>query len=129
MKRESKKPQDQQDDRNSPEHGLTLLFETRFVQVIFLTLSLGQAYTGRWRVYRRIGVSASGEVKAAFRDRYNVQEVSKELMILRKRRHADTPTRRYVSPAGPFSTPGAGWLFFRPATAGRHQHYLRDAFK
>jgi hypothetical protein len=44
MKRESKKPQDQQDDRNSPEHGLTLLFETRFVQVIFLTLSLGQAY-------------------------------------------------------------------------------------
>jgi hypothetical protein len=102
MKRESKKPQDQQDDRNSPEHGLTLLFETRFVQVIFLTLSLGQAYTGRWRVYRRIGVSASGEVKAAFRDRYNVQEVSKELMILRKRRHADTfPQPAHFQRRGP----------------------------
>jgi len=62
MKRESKKPQDQQDDRNSPEHGLTLLFETRFVQVIFLTLSLGQAYTGRLRsvsAYWRIGVWGS----------------------------------------------------------------------
>ena len=55
MKRESKKPQDQQNDRNSPEHGLTLLFETPFVQdfsdVIFGT-----------RVYRtageRIGVLA-----------------------------------------------------------------------
>ena len=47
MKRESKKPQYQQDDRNSPKHGLTLLFETRFVQAIFLTLSVGQAYTGR----------------------------------------------------------------------------------
>ena len=77
MKRESKKPQDQQDDRNSPEHGLTLLFETRFVQVIFLTLSLGQAYTG-W---------------AAFRDRYNDQEVSTELMMLCQRRHTDTPIR------------------------------------
>src|ERR1700730_8581418 len=122
MKRESKKPQDQQNDRNSPEHVLTLLFETPFVQdfsdVIFGTRIYRSAY-------RRIGVSASGEVKAAFRDRYNDQEVSKELMILRKRRHADTPIRfpsRPIFNATLWGHGPAGWLFFRPAAAGRHHH-------
>ena len=39
-------------------------------------------------VYRRIGVWGS---RTAFRDGYNDQEVSTELMMLCKRRHADTP--------------------------------------
>ena len=43
--------------------------------------------------YWRIGVCGS---KTAFRHRYNDQEVSTELMMLCKRRHADTPIRRYV---------------------------------
>jgi len=38
----------------------------------------------------RIGVWGS---KTAFGHRYNDQEVSTELMMLCKRRHADTPTR------------------------------------
>jgi hypothetical protein len=38
-------------------------------------------------VYRRIGVGGS---KTAFRDGYNDQEVETELMMLCKRRHADT---------------------------------------
>jgi hypothetical protein len=42
---------------------------------------------------RRIGVWGS---KTAFRHRYNDQEVSTELMMLCKRRHADTPIRRYA---------------------------------
>src|ERR1700736_1400859 len=46
--------------------------------------------------YWRIGVWRS---ETAFRHRYNDQEVSTELMMLCKRRHADTPTRRYVSPS------------------------------
>ena len=67
MKRESKKPQDQQDDRNSPEHGLTLLFETRFVQVIFLTLSRylwDKRIQDGWGAYRRIGVLAYWRIGA-----------------------------------------------------------------
>ena len=48
--------------------------------------------------YWRIGVRGS---KAAFRHRYNDHEVSTELMMLCKRRHADTPIRRYVSLAAP----------------------------
>ena len=43
---------------------------------------------------RRIGVWGS---KTAFRHGYNDQGVSAELMMLCKRRHADTPIRRYVS--------------------------------
>ena len=51
--------------------------------------------------YWRIGVWGS---KTAFRHGHNDQEVSTELMMLCKRRHADTPTRRYVSPkAGAFA--------------------------
>jgi hypothetical protein len=45
---------------------------------------------------RRIGVW--GSKTAASRHGYNDQEVSAELMMLCKRRHADTPIRRYVSP-------------------------------
>jgi hypothetical protein len=48
--------------------------------------------------YRRIGVWGS---KTAFRHGYNDQEVSTELTMLRKRRHADTPIRRYVFPSRP----------------------------
>jgi hypothetical protein len=44
--------------------------------------------------YRRLGS------KTAFRHGCNDQEVSPELMMLCKRRHADTPIRRYVSPKG-----------------------------
>ena len=46
--------------------------------------------------YWRIGVWGS---KTAFRHGYNGQEVSTKLMMLCKRRHTDTPIRRYVSPA------------------------------
>src|SRR5580704_16902281 len=46
--------------------------------------------------YWRIGVWGS---KTAFRHGYNDQEVSTELMMLCKRRHADTPIRLYVSPS------------------------------
>ena len=45
--------------------------------------------------YWRIGVWGS---KTAFRHCYNDQEASTEPMTLCKRRHADPPTRRYVSP-------------------------------
>src|ERR1700675_4356378 len=55
---------------------------------------------------RRIGVSASVEV-TAFGHRYNDQEVSTELMMLCKRRHADTPIRRYVSQRGPATEMGS----------------------
>src|SRR5271166_6477383 len=47
-------------------------------------------------VCRRIGVWGS---KTAFRHGYSDQEVSAELMMLCKRRHTDTPIRRYVSPS------------------------------
>ena len=51
--------------------------------------------------YWRIGV---WESKTAFRHGYSDQEVSTELMMLCKRRRADTPTRRHVSPkAGAFA--------------------------
>jgi len=43
--------------------------------------------------YWRIGVSASG--KTAFRHGCNDQEVSTKFMTLCKRRHADSPIRRY----------------------------------
>ena len=42
---------------------------------------------------RRVGVSASGEVRLFFRHGYNDQEVSTELMMLCKRRHTETPIR------------------------------------
>src|SRR5260370_773372 len=75
---------------------------------------------------RRIGVSASGGSKTAFRHGYNDQEVSTELMMLCKRRHADTPIRRYVSLSRPIFNAtlraAAGWLFFRPAAAHARQH-------
>src|SRR5260370_8771714 len=62
---------------------------------------------------RRIGLWGS---KTAFRHGYNDQEVSAELMMLCKRRHADTPIRRYVSPSPPIFIAtlwaGASWLFF-----------------
>jgi hypothetical protein len=45
---------------------------------------------GSVSAYRRIGVWGS---KTAFRHRYNDQEISTELMMLCKRRHADTPIR------------------------------------
>src|SRR5271166_7065308 len=48
--------------------------------------------------YWRIGVWGS---KTAFRHGCNDQEVSTELMMLCKRRHADTPIRRYVSRTPP----------------------------
>jgi hypothetical protein len=63
--------------------------------------------------YWRIGVWGS---KTAFRHGYNDQEVSTELMMLCKRRHADTPIRRYVSPSRPIFNAtlraAASWLFF-----------------
>jgi hypothetical protein len=43
--------------------------------------------------YWRIGVWVS---KTVFRHGYNDQKVSTELMMLCKRRHADTPIRRYA---------------------------------
>jgi hypothetical protein len=51
------------------------------------------------RLGKRIGVSASGEVRPLFDPAImiNDQEVSTELMMLCKRRYADTPIRRYVS--------------------------------
>src|SRR5271169_33404 len=70
--------------------------------------------------YWRIGVWRS---KTAFRHGYNDQEVSTELMMLCKRRHADTPIRRYVSPSRPIFNAtlraAAGWLFFRVARSTR----------
>ncbi len=51
---------------------------------------------GSGSAYWRIGVWGS---MTAFRHRHNDQEVSTELMMLCKRRHADTPTRR--SPSRP----------------------------
>jgi hypothetical protein len=50
MKRESKKPQYQQDDRNSPQHRLSLLFETRFVQAIYSDVTVGQGYPDAWKL-------------------------------------------------------------------------------
>jgi hypothetical protein len=51
---------------------------------------------------RRFGVSASGELRLLFDTAINDQEVATELMTLCKRRHADTPIRRYVPLVGPF---------------------------
>jgi hypothetical protein len=45
--------------------------------------------------YRRIGVWGS---ETAFRHAYSDQGVSTKLITLCKRRQADTPIRRYVSP-------------------------------
>ena len=50
---------------------------------------------GDGSAYWRIGVWGG---KTAFRHGYKDPEVSAELMMLYKRRHADTPIRRYVSP-------------------------------
>jgi len=47
MKRKSKKPQDQQDDRNSPEHRLDFTIRTCVVQAISSDVTVGQAYVGR----------------------------------------------------------------------------------
>src|ERR1700687_1730244 len=70
--------------------------------------------------YWRIGVWGS---KTAFRHGYNDQEVLTELMMLCKRRHADTPIRPYVSPSRPILIAtlwaAASWLFFRVARSLR----------
>jgi hypothetical protein len=65
--------------------------------------------------YWRIGV---WESKTAFRHGCNDQEVSTELMILCKRRHAHTPIRRYVSPWPAHfqrNSPGRGQLAVFPS--------------
>ena len=70
--------------------------------------------------YWRIGVWGS---QTAFRHGYNDQEVLTELMMLCKRRHADTPIRPYVSPSRPIFIAtlraAASWLFFRVARSLR----------
>jgi hypothetical protein len=67
------------------------------------------AYSGdvvAFKLGRRLGKRVAGSAyrrvgsKTAFRHGCNDQEVSPELMMLCKRRHADTPIRRYVSPKG-----------------------------
>ena len=98
--------------------------------------------------YGRIGV---WEVRLLFRHGYNDQEVSTELMMLFKRRHADTPIRRYVSPGrrpifNATLRAAASWLFFcvarstrmiqiwalrsrlekQPTDLRRRHHYMRD---
>jgi hypothetical protein len=78
--------------------------------------------------YWRIGV---WESKTAFRHGCNDQEVSTELMILCKRRHAHTPIRRNVSLSRPIFNAtlraAAGWLFFRPASA--HLRQQKEGYK
>src|SRR6202795_4773727 len=66
-----------------------------------MVTSLRSKWAAGWgsvSAYWRIGVWGS---KTAFRHGYNDQEVSTELMMLCKRRHADTPIRPYVSPSRP----------------------------
>ena len=66
---------------------------------------------------RRIGVWGS---KTAFRHGYNDQEVSTELMMLCKRRHADTPRRFRGRPIFNVTLrAAAGWLSFRVARSTR----------
>src|SRR5260370_31503559 len=102
---------------------------------------------------RRMGVWGS---KTAFRHGYNHQEVSTKLMMLCKRRHTDTPIRRYVSPSrrpifNATLLAAATWLFFcvarstrmtqiwalyrqsgsdrlekQPTDLRRRHHYMRD---
>src|SRR5271157_5627450 len=67
--------------------------------------------------YWRIGV---WESKTAFRHGYNDQEVSTELMMLCKRRHADTPIRFRSRPMfNAALRAAAGWLVFRIARSTR----------
>jgi len=77
---------------------------------------------------RRIGVSASGS-KAAFRHRYNDHEVSTELMMLCKRRHADTPIRfpsRAARPKKDGKT-GQGKSLSSDSTRARSQRQQKEA--
>ena len=78
---------------------------------------------GNVSAYRRMGVSASGEVTLLFGTAMMTQEVSTKLATLCKRRHADTPIRPYVSPSRPIFTAtlwaGASWLFFCVARSTR----------
>jgi hypothetical protein len=91
---------------------------SRYIVAIKMGRRLGKRVGGSacWR----IGVWGS---KTAFRHGYNDQEVSAELMMLCKRRHADTPIRRYVSPSRPIFTAtlwaGASSLFFCVARSTR----------
>src|ERR1700687_3065037 len=76
------------------------------------------------RLGKRVGGSACWRIgvwgsKTAFRHGYNDQEVSTELMMLCKRRHADTPIRRYVSPSRPIFTQPSG-----PRPVGRFSALL-----
>src|SRR5580704_1594500 len=70
------------------------------------------------RLGKRVGVSAYWRIgvwgsKTAFRNRYNDHEVSTKLMMLCKRRHADTPIR---FPSRPIFNAtlraAASWPFF-----------------
>ena len=63
----------------------------------FVAIKMGRRLGKRigGSAYRRIRVWGS---KTAFRHGYSDQEVPTKLMTLCKRRHADTPIRRYVSP-------------------------------
>src|SRR5580692_1867467 len=66
-----------------------------YIVAIKMGRRLGKRVGGS--VYGRIGVWGT---KTAFRHDYDDQEVSKKLTTLCKRRHADSPTRRYVPPSG-----------------------------
>src|SRR5580692_5986726 len=89
---------------------------SRYIVAIKMCRRLGKRVGGSacWR----IGVWGS---KTAFRHGYNDQEVSAELMMLCKGRHADTPIRPYVSPSRPIFNAtlraAASWLFIPPAAA------------
>jgi hypothetical protein len=78
--------------------------------------------------YWRIGVRGS---KAAFRHRYNDHEVSTELMMLCKRRHADTPIRfpsRAARPKKDGKT-GQGKSLSSDSTRARSQRQQKEASK
>jgi len=88
----------------------------------FVAIKMGRRLGKRvgGSAYWRIGVWGS---KTAFRHGYNDQEVLTELMMLYKRRHADTPIRPCVSPSRPIFIAtlraAASWLFFRVARSLR----------
>src|SRR5580704_13542612 len=90
-----------------------------------MVVSLRSKWAVGWGACRRIGVVAYRrlEQQDCFSTCYNEQEVSTKLMTLCKRRHADTPIRRYVSPSRPIFNAtlraAAGWLFFRVARSTR----------
>jgi hypothetical protein len=64
----------------------------------FVAIKMGRRLGKRigGSAYRRIGVWGS---ITAFRHAYSDNEVSMKLTTLCKRRHADTPIRRHVSPS------------------------------